>query len=82
MTEHEDEHRVIWAPAIPVFFVAFLLTIFVSLVGLLLAVVALVAFIVRVGRRQWTALTYSCAGAFLGAAVALLFAVLSHALHG
>ena len=81
MTEYDDEHRVLWAPAIPVFFVVFLLTIFVSIAGLVLGVAALATFVVRVRRRQWTVLTYSCAGAFAGAVVALLFALASHALH-
>ncbi|WGL52662.1 hypothetical protein P5P86_02285 [Nocardioides sp. BP30] len=73
-----DQSHVEWAPAIPLAFVAFLVCVFVWPLGALLGVAALVTLVVRGRRREWTALTFGCFGAVLGAVVFVLFITLTN----
>jgi hypothetical protein len=69
-------------PAIPAALGTFVIAVIVPLLGLLVGLVALVALIVRMRRGQWTALTYACFGSVVGILILILFALVSHAVHG
>jgi hypothetical protein len=73
-----DPHRVEWAPAIPVAFLVFLIGVFVWPVGAVIAVVALATLVVRARRHQWTALTFACIGALVGAVIFSVFVALAN----
>lgn len=73
-----EENRVEWAPAIPLAFAAFLISVFFWPVGAVLAAAALVTIVVRARRREWTALTFGCLGVVLGTAVFALFITLTN----
>jgi len=78
----EPEHRVEWAPAIPVAFATFLLAVFVWPLAVALTVAAVVALVLRARRGQWTALTFALSGVLCGAVLFALFILVENVLGG
>jgi hypothetical protein len=78
----DAEHRVEWAPAIPVAFATFLLGVFLWPIGAVLAAAALVTLIRRARAGAWTALTYACLGALAGAVLFVIFILVTNTTGG
>jgi hypothetical protein len=79
---NDAEHRVEWAPAIPAAFATFLVGVFLWPVGAVLAVAALVGLVRRGRAGIWTALTYACLGAVVGAVLFVLFILVTNTTGG
>lgn len=79
---NDAEHRVEWAPAIPVAFATFLVGVFLWPIGAVLAVAALVTLVRRARAGVWTALTYACLGAVAGAVLFVLFILITNTTGG
>lgn len=72
-----EQHRVEWAPVIPIGFLTFLVGVFLWPVVAVAGVVALVALVVRARRREWTAATFAYLGVVVGGLLFALFIVVS-----
>lgn len=79
---NDAEHRVEWAPAIPAVFATFLVGVFLWPIGAVLAVAALVTLIRRARAGAWTALTYACLGAVVGAVLFVVFILITNTTGG
>ena len=77
-----EQHRVEWAPVIPIGFLAFLVGVFVWPVLAVAAVVSLVALVVRARRQQWTAKTFSYLGVLVGGLLFVVFITLTNVTGG
>jgi len=77
-----EQHRVEWAPVIPIGFLAFLVGVFVWPVLAVAAVVSLVALVVRARRHQWTAKTFSYLGVLVGGLLFVVFITLTNVTGG
>jgi hypothetical protein len=66
----ESQHReMVWMPALPGAVFTLIITSITFVVGTVIGAAALVTFVVRVARRQWTPLTWLCLGSVVGALV-------------